>query len=331
MAQFYTPPDEKPWGAVLDKANNSIMWPTDSEISEGDMKLEISQATLGVGVKAGERNVVELSIISDENPDTTRKFPVVSLREGLSEHSLLNLTLNAPVCFRLVEGTGPICIMGVQHTLGEGDSSDDDSDDDDDGDGGIVKAESGVSGKKRKLDSPASGDAKKSKLVKDSPIVAGKGGLTKKDTKEEILKLMGGDSGDDSGDDMDEFSDGDSDDDDDDGKNGLDLGDDSLSDEVDEKPTKPSPQGKKEKQKKGQKPSAKPQEKKPTGAKGAKGDDKSSKIQPASMEAVKAKIRANKSLPKTEEKFKNYIKGMRVSDPGQVTELWKFVQQIRKP
>ena len=324
MAEFYPPPDEKPWGTVLDKDNKTIVWPTESEISDGDMKLELSQATLGVGVKTGERNVVELSIVSEGNSETTRKFPIVSLREGLSEHALLNLTLNAPVSFRLVAGSGPISIMGVQHNFVEGDSSDDDSDDE----GGLVKPEGAVSGKKRKLESPAS-DAKKSKLVKDSPVVAGKEEMTKKDMKEEILKMIGGDSDDDSVDDMAEFSD-DSDDDDDDGNNGLDLGDDSQSDEVDAKPTKPIPQEKKEKQNKGQKSKpAKPQDTKPTGAKG--GNAKSNKIQPASMEAVKAKIRANKSLPKTEDKFKNYVKSLKVSDAGQVTELWKFVQQIRKP
>ena len=325
MAEFYPPPDEKPWGTVLDKDNKTIVWPTESEISDGDMKLELSQATLGVGVKAGERNVVELGTVSEENPDVTRKFPIVSLTQGLSEHALLNLTLNAPVSFTLVAGSGPISIMGVQHNFVGGESSDDDSDDE----GDLVKAESGVSGKKRKLESPAS-DAKKTKMVKDSPIVAGKGELTKKDAKEEILKLIGGDSGDDSVEDMDEFSD-DSDDDDDDGNNGLDLGDDSMSDQVEEKPTKPSPQVKKEKQNKGQKskPSpAKPQDTKPA-AKG--GNTKSNKVQPAAMEAVKAKIRANKSLPKTEDKFRNYAKSLKVSDAGQISELWKFVQQLRKP
>ncbi|KAI6647923.1 Nucleoplasmin-like protein ANO39 [Oopsacas minuta] len=323
MAEFFGPPNEKPWGIVLDKNNNSVVWP--SELSDGDdMRLELSQATLGAGAKSGERNIVELKIISEENLEETQSFPVVSLREGLSEHTLLNLTLNPPVSFKLVAGSGPISIMGVQHNVGGDETSESDSDDDD-GDQ-LVKAESTTSSKKRKRESPVS-EAKKSKVEaeKTTPVIAKKDKIdTKQDAKDKIMKMMGGeDSGDDSNDEMDEFTPSDSDDDDE-GKNGLDLDDYSLSDESVEKVTKPSPVKKDKTQKATKpKPAAKQVDTKPQA--------KIGKVNPEAMEAIKAKIRANKSLPKTEDKFKNYIKSMRVSDAGQISELWKFVQQIRKP
>ena len=330
MAEFFGAPNEKTWGIVLDKDNKTVLWPAENDVTEGsDLKLELSQATLGTGAKAGERNVVELSIVTEFGDQETQTYPIVSLREGLSEHTLLNLSLNPPVSFSLKNGSGPISLMGVQHNIATEDTSgsEDDSDDED-----LVKKETIAPGKKRKFESPAS-EAKKSKLEAKTEATPPVIPAAKKHepesievTKERIMKMIGKD-GDDDDDSDDSNLDLEGSQSDEEGKNGFSLDDESLSDDPVEKKVKTvQPVAKKEK--------AKPAKAKPAGKQESKASPKGSKLgklQTQSIEAIKAKLRANKSLPKTEDKFKNYIKGLKVSDAGQMSELWKFVQTIRKP
>ena len=329
MAEFFGAPNEKTWGIVLSKDNESVVWPSEKELSDGtDMRLELSQATLGCDAKVGERNVVELTMVTELDSEDTHTFPIVSLKVDLSEHTLLNLNLNPPVSFKLSSGSGPISIMGAQHNLAGEDSSgsEDDSDTEE-----LVKKEITPSGKKRKFESPAS-ETKKSKLdtKPEAKPAAKKEKIELESTKESIMKMIG-DDGDDDDDDSDEFSNLEMDDSasDEDGKNGLELDDDSLSDGSVEKKVKTvQPAAKKEKAKpEKQKPAGKPQQETKASPKGAK----PGKLQTQAIEAVKGKLRANKSLPKTEEKFKNYLKGLKVSDAGQISDLWKFVQTLRKP
>ena len=333
MAELFGAPNEKTWGIVLNKDNKTVVWPSESDLIDGtDMKLELSQATLGINVKAGERNIVELSIVTEFGTEGTQTFPIVSLKEGLSEHTLLNLSLNPPVSFSLTSGSGPISIMGVQHNMAGEDSSgsEDDSDNEE-----LVNKETIGPGKKRKFGSPVT-DAKKSKLdikTEAKPPVLPAGNKDKPEsmesTKEKIMKMMGKDGDDD--DDSDDDSNVDLEDSlsDEEGKNGLSLDDDSMSDaSVEKKVETIQPTAKKVKSKPAKaKPTGKTQQEQKATPKGAK----AVKIQAQAMEAVKAKLRANKSLPKSEEKFKNYIKTLKVSDGGQISDLWKFVQTIRKP
>lgn len=322
MADFLPESSEKLWGIVLSATNKSQIWPSEEQVSSegGDLKLELSQATIGVGAKKGDRNVVEMKVLTEEGAEKTESFPIVSLKEGLLEHTMLNITVNPPVSFNLVAGTGPISLLGVQHSIG-GDSGSESDDEGYEADESLVRSESQLKGKKRKMEaSPI-----ESKKAKPDPT-GGKGDSAKEGKKaengarkERIAKAIAGEDDGSSSDSDPDLDFGESSSIDDEGMDaiGQDENDDSASDIPEEKP-----QGKK--QKKGKDKSPVSSEKKNSA------DAKGGKVNDQSLEAVKNKLRSNKTLPKTPEKFKNFLKGLKVTDTEQVSELWKFVEKLRK-
>lgn len=68
------------------------------------------QACLGVSAKEGERNIVQLTAENEEGEIV--KHTILSLRMGGTEQCSLFLTLNPPVAFELVSGSGPVHIVG---------------------------------------------------------------------------------------------------------------------------------------------------------------------------------------------------------------------------
>ncbi|WP_411025035.1 hypothetical protein, partial [Salmonella sp. s54836] len=96
-----------------------------------------------------------MQVILDDENERAETFTLVSLREGASEHVPLNLALRPPVSFKLVSGSGPVTLLGIQQDYGDSDASDSE---DESGlnDSSLVSealATSSVPSRKRKQDS----------------------------------------------------------------------------------------------------------------------------------------------------------------------------------
>merc|ERR1712013_137423 len=78
---------------------------------EVEHHLRLTQVCLGRSPKEGERNLVEVTVKGDGRKITTA---IAALRTGPVEMQHLDLVFGEPVQFRLAEGTGPVCLSGVQ-------------------------------------------------------------------------------------------------------------------------------------------------------------------------------------------------------------------------
>ncbi len=63
-----------------------------------------------MSAKEGERNVVQVMAENDEGEEV--RHTILSLRVGGTEQCSLFLSLNPPVSFELVSGSGPVHIVG---------------------------------------------------------------------------------------------------------------------------------------------------------------------------------------------------------------------------
>ena len=78
-----------------------------------DHRLRLSQICLGRQPKDGERNLVEVTMNRNGRNITTA---ITALRAGVQESQLVDLEFNEGVHFALVEGSGPVCLSGIQIT-----------------------------------------------------------------------------------------------------------------------------------------------------------------------------------------------------------------------
>lgn len=117
------------WGKQLSSKNKTYEWNGEEEEEEGlDSTLEIRGACLGVNAKANERNVVTLTA-EDESGEEV-KHVILSMRLETNEQTSLILAVQPPVKLELVQGSGPVHIVGQMTTVLTDDISSDEDDDD---------------------------------------------------------------------------------------------------------------------------------------------------------------------------------------------------------
>lgn len=104
-----------PTGATLN-AGESVTW--DPEIKDDypcNFKLIIRQILLGVEAKSDDYHVVQVETMSQRD---SIKIPIAVLRKGETRYVACDLEFpDAPVTFKLIEGSGPVHIHG-QHLPG---------------------------------------------------------------------------------------------------------------------------------------------------------------------------------------------------------------------
>jgi len=108
--------DEYFYGVTLTEANKTETWDPEIKTEEYPRtnKLVIRQALLGQDAGA-EFNVVQVETMSMRD---TVKIPVAVLKSGENRQVRLDLEFpDAPVTFTLIQGSGPVHLIG-QHLLG---------------------------------------------------------------------------------------------------------------------------------------------------------------------------------------------------------------------
>ena len=93
--------------------NKNLYFQEDDEPPRGEIEhhLRLTTVCLGRSPKEGERNLVEVTVKGDGRKITTA---IAALRAGPVEMQHLDLVFGEPVQFTLAEGTGPVCLSGVQ-------------------------------------------------------------------------------------------------------------------------------------------------------------------------------------------------------------------------
>ena len=105
------------WGVTLDKENPTITWSFDEEEDDTDFLIHtlfLKQAVLGASAVKDERNLVQVETKNFDQKDL--KHPLFSLTLGRNEMTTLDVSFGheVPVVFRLVEGSGPVCLSAQQ-------------------------------------------------------------------------------------------------------------------------------------------------------------------------------------------------------------------------
>ncbi|XP_017771595.1 PREDICTED: nucleoplasmin-like protein isoform X1 [Nicrophorus vespilloides] len=182
--------DEYFFALTLEGAKASEVWDPESKGTEeyqGGHKLIIKQALLGPEAVDGELNVIQVEAMTWKE---SIKIPVATLKAGgANSQVLLDLSFpDPPVTFSLIQGSGPVHIIG-HHLIGgpveefdEMDELEEEMLDDEEG-------EEGVANRKRKLSVVAEDDDEeedeeedegpKSKKSKTTNNTKGKGAVTK--------------------------------------------------------------------------------------------------------------------------------------------------------
>ncbi|CAB3257585.1 unnamed protein product [Arctia plantaginis] len=108
--------DEYFYGVTLSSSHQSETWDPEAKAEyPRSNKLLIRQALLGPDAKADELNVVQVETMSLQE---SIKIPVAVLKAGEQRHARLDIEFpDAPVTFTLVQGSGPVHLIG-QHLLG---------------------------------------------------------------------------------------------------------------------------------------------------------------------------------------------------------------------
>lgn len=105
------------YGVTLSSTHQSETWDPEAkaEYSRSN-KLLIRQALLGPDAKNDELNVVQVEAMSLQE---SIKMPVAVLKVGEQRHVRLDIEFpDAPVTFTLIQGSGPVHLIG-QHLLGD--------------------------------------------------------------------------------------------------------------------------------------------------------------------------------------------------------------------
>ncbi|KAM3956504.1 nucleoplasmin-like protein isoform 2-T2 [Aphomia sociella] len=108
--------DEYFYGATLSASHQSETWDPEAKAEyPRTNKLLIRQALLGPDAKSDELNVVQVETMSLQD---SVKIPVAVLKAGETRHARLDIEFpDAPVTFTLIQGSGPVHLIG-QHLLG---------------------------------------------------------------------------------------------------------------------------------------------------------------------------------------------------------------------
>ncbi|KAJ2940019.1 hypothetical protein O0L34_g14052 [Tuta absoluta] len=107
------------YGVTLSASHKSETWDPEAKDKQyppsSNSKLLIKQALLGPDAKPDELNVIQVETMSLQE---AIKIPVAVLKVGESRHVRLDIEFpDAPVTFELIQGSGPVHILG-QHLLG---------------------------------------------------------------------------------------------------------------------------------------------------------------------------------------------------------------------
>lgn len=248
-------------------------------------------------------------------------------RKSVSESQCsMHMALPPPVTLKLVQGSGPVHVIGVWEQQLEDDAgfgSEDEGDvlNDTMGECCEDKPLKDVEGKQKKR--PASSPPPKpSKVAKKDDKISKSSSqkkpalMTEQDSEEE---------------DEDEDEEGeDSEQDEEDGDDDEDDEEEEESDEEEESEDEPSPPPKKKFQTKVITPKQKANTPKSIGDKAAKKPHKGTPQGSRSLEELKAMISKSPNVPKKREKFNNYLQNnLKVTDPDVRNKLWNFVQQSK--
>jgi len=110
--------DEYFYALTLQGAKNSKVWDPEekgADDCQGGHKLIIKQALLGADAVDGELNVLQVEAMTWKE---SVKVPVATLKAGQNSQVLLDLSFpDPPVTFSLIQGTGPVHIVG-HHLIG---------------------------------------------------------------------------------------------------------------------------------------------------------------------------------------------------------------------
>ncbi|XP_028165884.1 nucleoplasmin-like protein isoform X1 [Ostrinia nubilalis] len=108
--------DEYFYGVTLSASHQSETWDPEAKAEyPRSNKLLIRQALLGPDAKPDELNVVQVETMSLQD---SIKIPVAVLKAGETRHARLDIEFpDAPVTFTLIQGSGPVHLIG-QHLLG---------------------------------------------------------------------------------------------------------------------------------------------------------------------------------------------------------------------
>ncbi|NP_001166837.1 nucleoplasmin-like protein isoform X2 [Bombyx mandarina] len=108
--------DEFFYGVTLSSSHQSETWDPEAKAEyPRSNKLVIRQALLGPDAKPDELNVIQVEAMSLQE---AVKLPVAVLKVGESRHVRLDIEFpDAPVTFTLVQGSGPVHLIG-HHLLG---------------------------------------------------------------------------------------------------------------------------------------------------------------------------------------------------------------------
>lgn len=103
---------------TLKGTNDCVLWDPESheaDGNQGDHKMIIKQALVGPEATEGKINVVEVETLTWKD---TVQIPIALLKAGGATNQVrLNLSLTTIVWFTLVQGNGPVHIMG-QYVIG---------------------------------------------------------------------------------------------------------------------------------------------------------------------------------------------------------------------
>merc|ERR1712088_287077 len=107
------------WGCCLNAEKPEQQWNFDEEEEDTDFfehVLFLRSAVLGKGAVEGERNIVELETKNFEGQ--IMKQPLISLTLGRNDMTMLDMNFSheTAATFRLVEGTGPVCLAAMHQT-----------------------------------------------------------------------------------------------------------------------------------------------------------------------------------------------------------------------
>jgi len=107
---------EYAWGCVLSKEAEEYDWDHEEEDDDEDYcqhTLMPRTAVLGKTAKEGERNIVE--VVTKDYNGKELTCPILSLTLGRTDMVCFDLSFSgmAPVKFRLVEGSGPVHMTGI--------------------------------------------------------------------------------------------------------------------------------------------------------------------------------------------------------------------------
>ncbi|GJQ75851.1 hypothetical protein Trydic_g17919 [Trypoxylus dichotomus] len=168
--------DEYFYALTLQGAKASEVWDPvakGAEESEGGHKLVIKQALLGPEAVDGELNVIQVEAMTWTE---SVKVPVATLKAGGQNNQvLLDLSFpDPPVTFSLVQGTGPVHIIG-HHLMGGPFEEFEHVDDFDDDEEEVLDDEEGEEGEEEDEEE----ELPKSKKAKTTNNAKAKGAATK--------------------------------------------------------------------------------------------------------------------------------------------------------